>query len=211
MVDPTVSPAGMRVLKLLVGRPPQAVADLIDPVGVTRTAVAEQLNELVAAGLVERGTERLASRGRPRHVYKATDACLMLLFGNSQKLFMPAIWRAIDEIGGEALTNQIVGRISRELANHYKRRITTKKPEERLRRLTQLLREEGGLIETVRKNGKLAMHKRSCPFITLLDEKRIVCRVDLEMTSEVVGRPVRLIACRHKGDPCCVVEIVHDK
>jgi hypothetical protein len=31
------------------------------------------------------------------------------------------------------------------------------------------------------------------------------------MMTEVVGRPVRLTACRHKGDPCCVVEILDDE
>ena len=76
MADATVSAAGLRIVKLLVGNPPQTVSDLIDTTGVTRTAVTEQLNELVAAGFVERSTERLTGRGRPRHLYKATDAAL---------------------------------------------------------------------------------------------------------------------------------------
>ena len=42
-----------RVMKLLIGTPPQTISDLICAMGVTRTAVAEQLNELLAAGLVE--------------------------------------------------------------------------------------------------------------------------------------------------------------
>jgi predicted ArsR family transcriptional regulator len=201
----------MRVIKLLVGKPPQTVVDLIDATGVTRTAVTEQLNELVAAGLVERGTERLPGRGRPRHVYKASSACLSLLFANSQSLVVPAIWRAIGRIGGDKLTKKVVGRVSLDLADHYKRRITARKPEERLRQLTGLLCDEGGLAETVQENGKLLMRKRSCPFVSMIDEKRIVCCVDLEMMSEVVGRRVRLVACRHEGDPCCIVEIVSDE
>ena len=68
MVHATVTPAGLRVVKLLVGNPPQSIADLMDATGVTRTAVTEQLNELVAAGFVERRTERVAGRGRPRHL-----------------------------------------------------------------------------------------------------------------------------------------------
>ncbi len=211
MTDPILSPAGIRVIKLLVGRAPQTVADLIDATGVTRTAVTEQLNELVAGGLVERGTERLSGRGRPRHVYKATDASMLLLFANCQSHVVPAIWRALGEIGGGELTKEVVGRVSQELAKHYKQRIRSKNPQERLRKLTGLLREEGGLIESAQENGQTVMRKRSCPFIGMLDDELTICCIDLEMMTEVVGRPLHLSACRHRGDPCCVVEIVNDE
>jgi len=211
MVDPMVSPAGMRVIRLLVGKPPQTVADLVKAVGVTRTAITDQLNELAAAGLVEREAQRLKGRGRPRHVYRTTSDCLPLLFANSKNLLVPAIWKAIEAIGEETLTRKVVQRVSSELANHYKRKITARSPEGRLRQLCKLLCEEGGLMEAVRRNGKLQMRKRSCPFIGMIDSKRTVCCVDLEMMTKVVGRPVRLVACRHEGDPCCVVEIASDK
>ncbi|MFZ5831917.1 MAG: MarR family transcriptional regulator, partial [Planctomycetota bacterium] len=69
-----ISASGMRLIKLLVGSRPQTVAELIEATGVTRTAVTEQLNELVAAGFVDRGTERLPGRGRPRYLYSATQS-----------------------------------------------------------------------------------------------------------------------------------------
>jgi predicted ArsR family transcriptional regulator len=207
MAEPTVSAAGMRVVKSLVGRPPQTVADLIDATGVTRTAVTEQLNELVAAGFVKRGTERLPGRGRPRHLYSATQASLMSLFANHHHLVVPAIWKAIEEVGGDELTGEILRRVSHQLAKHYRRRITAKDPRRRLRRFAELLREEGALVEVVKKNGRLMMRKRSCPFISMLDENRSVCCVDQAMTAEVIGRPVRRTSYRHEGAPCCTFEI----
>jgi predicted ArsR family transcriptional regulator len=207
MPDPTVSAAGMRVMELLVGRPPQTVADLIVATGVTRTAVTEQLNELMAAGFVKRGTERLAGRGRPRHVYAATQASLISLFANHHHLVVPAIWKAIEEVGGQTLTGKILGRVSRQLAQHYKRRITVRDPRKRLRRFAQLLREEGALVEVAEEDGRVLMRKRSCPFISMLDEKRSVCCVDEAMTAEVVGRPVRRTSYRHEGAPCCTFEV----
>jgi len=203
-----VSAAGMRVVKLLVGQTPQTVSDLIEATGVTRTAVAEQLNELVAAGLVERDTERLPGRGRPRHLYRATDAAMMLLFANNQRLVVPALWRAIHEIGGNKLSKKVLKRVSRYMAQHYTHRITADTPEERLQELIELLREEGGLVELVEQGDQLVMHKRSCPFISMLDSKHSVCCVDQEMMSQIVGRRVRRTACRHEGAPCCTFEIV---
>lgn len=207
---PTVSPAAMRVMKLLVGQPPQTVAHLIDATGVTRTAVTEQLSELMAAGLVERGTERLPGRGRPRHVYTATNVALRLLFANRHDLVVPAMWRAIEELGGEELTRKVLKRVSHELADHYKRRITAKAPQRRLAALAGLLRREGALVETFRRRGRLVMRKRSCPFISMLDEHHLVCCVDAAMMAEVVGRPIRRTSYRHEGAPCCTFEIGDD-
>jgi len=208
MSDPTVSAAGLRVVKLLVGKAPQTVSELIKASGVTRTAVTEQLNELVAAGFVERQTERSPSRGRPRHLYKATNAAMILLFANNQRLVVPAIWRAVHDFGGDELAQKVLQRVSRYMAEHYKDRVTAEKPEERLQELIDLLREEGGLVEAVEEDGQLVMHKRSCPFISMLDSKHSVCCVDQEMMSQVVGRRVRRTACRHEGAPCCTFKIV---
>jgi DeoR family transcriptional regulator, suf operon transcriptional repressor len=209
MPDATISAAGLRVMKLLVGNAPQAVSDLIRATGVTRTAVTEQLNELAAAGFVERATERLSGRGRPRHLYKATDAALVALFASNQRLVVPAIWRAIGELGGEELVNKVLKLVGRALADHYNGKITAKKPQERLRQFMALLTAEGGLIEAVEDDdGQLVLYKRSCPFISMVDERRGVCHIDQEVLNAVVGRPVRQTACRHDGAPCCTFEIV---
>jgi len=207
--DTAVSAAGMRIVRLLVGRAPQTVADLILATGVTRTAVTEQLNELVAAGFAERSRERLAGRGRPRHLYAATDAALLLLFASNQRLVVPAMWRAIATIGGDELKERVLQRVSREIAEHYKTRIEGKTPAERLRQMTKLLAEEGNLVEIDEdEEGRLVLNKRSCAFISMFEESRSVCCIDEEMMSCVVGAPVRRTACRHDGDPCCVFELI---
>ncbi len=208
MPDATISAAGMRIIKLLVGNPPQTVVDLIRTTGVTRTAVTEQLNELVALGFIERSTDRLAGRGRPRHLYKATQAALSLLFTNNQRLLIPAIWKALYELGGEQLTQKILKHVSRQLADYYSGKITAKKPKERLRQFVDILVAEGGLLEVIEdEDGQMLLYRRSCPFISMLDANRSVCRIDQELLNAVVGRPVRRVSCRHDGAPCCRFEI----
>lgn len=209
MAHTVVSSAGMRIIRLLVGNPPQNVADLIKATGVTRTAVTEQLNELVAGGFVERTTERLAGRGRPRHVYKATNTALLLLFANNQQLVVPAMWQAIEKVGGTKLTRQVLKAVSEALAEHYSRKITATDPHKRLRQMTEILRAEGGLLDIEESNGQMILRKRSCPFISMLDDSRNVCCIDQEMMTAIVGRPVRRVACRHDEDsPCCEFELV---
>lgn len=211
MPDAIISAAGLRIMKLLVGNEPQSISALIRSTGVTRTAVTEQLNELVAAGFVERETERLPGRGRPRHLYKATHAAMVLLFTSNQRLVVPAVWRAIYAIGGEELTDQVLKRVSAAMAEHYNSKITAKKPQERLQQLMKLLMAEGGLVEAVEdEKGQLVLYKRSCPFISMVDERRSVCHIDQDVMSSVVGRPIRQVSCRHEGAPCCSFEIVEE-
>jgi DeoR family transcriptional regulator, suf operon transcriptional repressor len=208
MSDATVSAAGLRIVKLLVGNPPQTVADLILATGVTRTAVTEQLNELVAAGFVDRATERLPGRGRPRHLYSATRVALLLLFASNQSLVVPAIWQAIRDAGGEGLVQDVLKRVSRCLADYYNRKIKATDPQQRLREMIALLAEEGGLVEAIEEDGQLVLYKRSCPFVSMADDSRSICCVDQDMMTAVVGCPVRRTACRHEGAPCCTFEIV---
>lgn len=207
MADPSVSPAGMRLVKLLVGNRPMTIAQLIEATGVTRTAVTEQLGELVTGGFVERHLERLPGRGRPHHLYAATHAALLLLFADAQRLVVPAMWKAIDEAGGETLSRRIMTSVAYQLAEHYRKRIHETAPRKRLERMAAILREEGALVDVTEENGAIVLRKRSCPFITMLDKERSVCCVDEEMMSVVVGHPVRRVEYRHEGDPCCTFEL----
>ncbi|MHB8902945.1 MAG: helix-turn-helix transcriptional regulator [Thermoguttaceae bacterium] len=200
----TVSAAGMRIVRMLVGKPPQTVADLIKATGVTRTAVTEQLNELAAAGYLDRTVERLSGRGRPRHLYSATDAALMLLFASNQRLVMPAIWQAINTACDRRTIDRIILEVSRSLAAHYRAKVTAKRPEARLKQMMELLQHEGVLLQVVEgEDGGLVVHKRSCPFSCVYEETGSVCCVDLQMMKDVVGVNVVQTACRHKGAPCC--------
>jgi predicted ArsR family transcriptional regulator len=209
MEEAKLSPAAMRIVNILVGNPAQTVASLIEESGVTRTAVTEQLNELEAAGFVQRSVERLSGRGRPHHLFSATHAALLLLYASNQQLVVPALWAAIEEAGGAALTGEVVRRASQLLADHYRKRLTARSPKQRLKQMTELLREEGSLAEIVRNpRGHLVLRKRTCPFISMLDESRAVCGLDQDMMSRIVGVPVRRTACRHEGAPCCHFELV---
>ncbi len=206
--NPTVGTAGMRIVKLLVGSQPQTVADLIKAAGVTRTAVIEQLNDLLTAGYIQRNTERLPGRGRPRYLYSATNDALKLLPTNNQHLVVTAIWCAVEELGGSELVHKVLKRVGHILAEHYNRQITAEEPVGRLRQLAELLGKEGDLVEVRKNNGRLVLHKRSCPFISMIDDNRTVCCVHQEMLSNVVGRPVHRTTSRHDGAHCCTFEIV---
>jgi predicted ArsR family transcriptional regulator len=199
-----ISPAAMRIVRLLAGSSPMSVADLIDDTGVTRTAVTEQLNELLAGGYVERATEAPTGRGRPRHLYRATGSALAHLFAGNQRLLVPAMWDAITHIGGEELKRKVLNRVSRTMAKHYRDRIKGKTPRKRAAELAELLREEGSLVDVEdERNGQIVVRIRACQFYSMFEDTRSVCAVDQNVLRLVLGAPVRQVDCRHDGDACC--------
>lgn len=208
MPDATISLASMKVIKLLIGNPPMTISDLVQKMDVTRTAVTEQLNELMANGFVERTRQPVSGRGRPRHMFTTTPAALVLLFASNQRLVVPAIWKAIHEIGGPELSGKVLKRVAQSIVEHYRPRITGRTPKERLRQLTQVLNEEGHVVEVVRgSQGQVILRKRSCPFINMFEETRTICGVDLQLLSAVAEAPVCQTASRHDGAPCCSFEV----
>lgn len=208
MPEALVSQAGMRIVRLLVGNPPQTIAELIRATGVTRTAVSEQLNELVAGGFVARSVERLPGRGRPRYRYLATQAALVLLFAHSQQYVVPAIWRAIDQVGGHELIKKVRKRVTESVAEHYRPLVTGRTPRERLQQLADVWSEEGHLVELREDDkGRVVLRKRSCAFVTMFEESRTICSIDVDVLLSLVQGPVRRLQCRHDGDPCCAFEL----
>ena len=153
-----------------MGNPPQSISDLARVIGVTKTAIVAQLHELLAAGFVERFSQRPVGRGRPRHLFAATKAALLLLFASSQRIVVPAIWRAIEEIGGSPLSQEVLRRVSMALAEHYSRRLQGTTPAERLNEMSRLLCDEGMLVDVSEDDqGQLVLRRRSCPFIAMFD------------------------------------------
>ncbi len=207
MTDATITPAGMRLIKVLVGRSPVPVLKLMKKLRVTRTAITEQLHELLEAGYVERKIEHLPGRGRPRHLYSVTSAALVLLFAGNQQIVVPAIWQAIRAAGGEELTQKVLHAVSGALAEHYRAQITATDPKQRLAQYRRILEEEGGLVELRSTEGRVTISKRTCPFISMFDDQRNVCALDLELMSDIAGCPIRQVACRHDGAPCCRFKI----
>jgi predicted ArsR family transcriptional regulator len=211
MADAIISASGMRLLKLLVGNPPQSITEMMDSMEVTRTAVTEQLNELVRAGFVEREPEHLSARGRPQYLYKATNIASLILHAQRHCQVVPTIWRVLEDIGGAELVSKVRTKVAKALADQYLPKITAKKPEERFRQFSKLLNAEGDLTEVSTSGGRMKLHKRSCAFLRLVDEEQTICCLDQELMTFIVGKSVCRVDSRHEGACRCTFEIADEK
>jgi predicted ArsR family transcriptional regulator len=202
-----LSAPALRVVKLLIGHPPRSIVELIEETGLTRTAISQQLNELARAGYVECTKFRRAGRGRPGHRFSTTQAAQILLSANHQRVVLPAIWNAIDDIGGEELMQRIVDSVGRKLSEYYAARITATDPRGRIAQFKAIIEDEGGLVELVGNSRRSTLTKRSCPFVTDFSDNRHACAVDVALMSAITGCKVRQTSSRLNCAPCCQFEI----
>ncbi len=201
-----ISPAAYRILRLLVGTPPQSIAQLTKASGVTRTAVIEQLSELMAQNLVTREVDKGPRRGRPRHLYAATDLALERVFPPSRHL-LPSLVQAIDEHGGSELRQDIFQRLGEILAGRYRPKLQGLAPSARLETLVRLMQEEGVLIDVEKHPSGFTLRERTCPFVDLVCPDRAVCEMEGAMFSGLIGWPVKLAQCRLDGCASCVFQL----
>ena len=104
----SISAVGTRIMRLLIGQSPKTMTELIEATGVTRTAISEQLSELISSGYIQQKLERLPGRGRPRYLYSATEYALKKLFEGYQSILVPAAWRAIKKHCGADVVDTVV-------------------------------------------------------------------------------------------------------
>lgn len=206
MTDPSITPTGMRIVRLLVGQPPKTLAALMQATGVTRTAVTEQLSTLLAHGYVDRTIQR-SGRGRPHHLYHATEAA-MQLFPTQEGKFVPALLDAVREVAGEAALAQALELVSARLSRHYQPQVTGETPRERLAQLVEVLRHEGVLVDLEQVGEHWVMHERSCPYATVLGPRREACEVERRMIGELIAAPLEMQGCRLDGCSGCSFKLL---
>jgi predicted ArsR family transcriptional regulator len=196
-------------MRLLIGRPPQTMIDLIDALNVTRTAVTEQLNELLAIGFIEQKQEHYGGRGRPKYYFSATDAAMQHLFEGLQGIVVPSTWRSIRKRFGDETLDSICQDIAADIADIYDRRIISKIPRERLKEFVTIQTNNGRLIEYRENADNIEVLKFNCPFFSMVDEAKTLCHVDRLTMQMIAGGDVQVehTESRLEGHPCCTFRL----
>ena len=195
-------------MRLLIGQLPKTMSELIEATGVTRTAISEQLNELISSGYIHQKQERLPGRGRPRYLYTATEYALKKLFDGYQNIVVPSAWRAIKKYCGDEVLASVCEEISDEMADHFNKQIESTTPEKRLQEFTDIVCRSGRLGACRIDDDKIEYDKLSCPFVSMYDGSGIVCEIDKLSMSKIVKAPVERVRCRLEGAPCCTFRII---
>lgn len=198
------------LLDLIRRRGPLTVSEMASGLGVTPTAIRVRLSRLVGSGMVERRTEQ-GKRGRPRHTYEASAEAHRRLGQNYADLAV-ALWEEVmQSVGDRKLRRVLFTRITDRLAKLYREQVQGEGWEGRLIQLESALHERGIEAEVARKEGQgeeaeLFLRQLSCPYFELAESDKAICALERKMFEKVLGRGLKLSACRLDGHRSCDFE-----
>ena len=198
------SPAG-QVLSILQRHGAVTIKDLEAGLGVTATAVRQQIAGLLADGYIAQQTERLG-RGRPKQVYTLTPKGRSL-FPHHYDEFTNSLLREILLSEGPAKVQELLGRMGQRMAAQYERQLVGLSSGERAAKLTELLNAKGILAEVKFESDGIVFHEYNCPYYELARENRAICDMEEGMIAQVVQQNVELVACSLDGHHGCRFKI----
>jgi predicted ArsR family transcriptional regulator len=190
---------------------PSAPDQVAGALGASRTGVTAQLHALEAAGLVSHTAVRHGV-GRPRHLYDLT-ADAQGLFPTNYDGLAVGLLEALEEIGGEALIEEVFRARQRQLAASMSLRITELvRPDaplaDRVSALAVLQDEAGYLAETSTDgDGVVRLHERNCAIHSVARGAPAACQAELDLFRQVLGVCVERETHIAAGDRCCTYRI----
>jgi DeoR family suf operon transcriptional repressor len=198
------NPAGA-VLEFLQRKGSMTVKELEDALGVTATAVRQQIATLLAEDYIEQETER-KGRGRPRNVYSLTPKGRSLFPKHYDEFTNSLLHEILVSEGPQRVVGLLKG-MSRRMAEQYATQIASEETAGRAQELTKLLNAKGILAEVQVDAEGIMFQEYNCPYYELAREYRAICDMELGMIAHVLNQPVELISCSLDGHHGCQFRI----
>jgi DeoR family suf operon transcriptional repressor len=193
------------ILKTLRTRGSCTVKDLADAAGISPVSVRHHLSSLQADDLIE-SEEVRHGVGRPRHVFSLTE--------DGYELFPTRYYRLTNRLLGElkeTLTDSSVeslfSNVAASMAEDYGSQLEGLPLEQRLKRLVELLNEEGFNADIERQGDDVILRELSCPYFHVGQSHPEVCLIDQAFIARALSLPVERVRCLLDGDAHCAFTI----
>jgi predicted ArsR family transcriptional regulator len=190
-----------QVMETIARNGPLTIRQLVDAVGVTTTAIREQVVRLTEEGWLIRSQQHGAV-GRPADVYALSRRAMRLFGGRADGLARVLVETIIEELG-PARGREVLRAASHRLADRVEPGLRGESTADRLRQLEAALRETGDIVEADMSGGRMRLTVFTCPYGGNPDEHGELCEMESQTFSELVGKPVTLARRRSDRHPCC--------
>ncbi|HMP80896.1 MAG TPA: MarR family transcriptional regulator [Pirellulaceae bacterium] len=196
-----------KLLELLLGKP-RTIAELIDELGVTATAVRQRIDRLAGWGYIHREEHR-AGRGRPLHKYSLSPVGQKALGNNLTELAV-ALWEELQALDDPALRSKILNGVAKRLVAQWGGPLRGDSISGRMQNLTNALRDQEMSVQLEPSSeGELPILKFSgCPYPDLSEINHDICELETAVLSSLLGQPVTLTSCRcDSASGACIYEL----
>jgi len=178
------SPAG-QILKLLQQQGPLSIKEIEAALGVTTTAVRQQLVTLMTTGMVTAETVR-EKRGRPHAVYRLAEKGQELFARGYEELAL-ALLEEVLCLPDTATVHQMLHCVSARLGRQLAERMRGAAVADRLQELAALLATHGVMSKVAEEADAFVLTEYTCPYYGLAREHREVCGMEIEAMEFALG------------------------
>jgi DeoR family suf operon transcriptional repressor len=179
--------------------------ELVNAVGLSRTAVNQHLIALESGGHVRKAASRKTG-GRPQHVYVLTDEGTNLLFPKQYSWFSKMLIETLRQQVGPEQVSQFMYDLGVKLSASLIPRLVGKNRAERIDEIVKIMNETGFVAKTLGppEAGKLPrVECKNCVYHDLSKDYPEVCRFDIGFLSGLMGAEVEHQSCMQRGGEAC--------
>jgi predicted ArsR family transcriptional regulator len=198
---PAIETSDAKLLDLLRRHGPLTIAQLIERMCVTRTAVRQRLARLLASGLISREVVQVI-RGRPSHRYSLTEKARRQA-GNNFADLAAVLWEEMRAIEDPEVKSGLLRRIARSVAALYADKVTASAAADRMQQVANVMSERSMPFSVEGRSELPVLTAWACPYPSLAEQDRGVCAMESMMFTELIGEKVKLSECRLDGGTCC--------
>jgi len=203
-IQPGKTPAG-QILKLLQQRGALSIKEIEIALGVTTTAVRQQLTTLLAENLVASTTVR-EKRGRPHAVYQLSDKGQAQFAQGYERLAL-VLMEAMLDLAEPELAQQLLQRVSARLGRQYADHIDGEAVAERLQAFVTRLQEHGISCQVNEDDDVILLTEYGCPYYRVARQHREVCDMEIEAMEQALGAEVTLCQSQLDGHHGCQFQV----
>ncbi len=208
MIDPkqTESSPRAEVLRFIQRQGSASIKDLEGALGVTTTAVREQVAHLLHEGFLQ-ATRVRGEIGRPYYVYSLTTKAQDLFPKDYATLAVLLLEETLAMNGPEGL-QALLNRVSRRMADKFAGQTQGEGLSQKLLGLVAALGDTGmevSMRSVPESEGDFVLRTPTCPYFDVAKNHREICDMEQEMMSELLGPGVnvKLSGCIIDGQHAC--------
>ncbi len=201
-----LSSRGWEIIVLIARKGPITLAGLAAATGLAKTSLRQQVDRLASAGWVER-SRRHGKPGRPVDVFSISDQSRQL-FTRQTDEFARTLVEEITDTEGESKLREVVAGVGRRLARRLGPLVGEGPLTERVERLAESFCEAGALNDVAPSERGLTLTIHTCPYHGLASGRHVICEMERELVSRLVGAETRLSHCMADGHSRCELDVV---
>lgn len=204
MTNPPVNSQQAVLDHLLERKAGATLEELINAIGLSRTAVNQQLIALERDGHITRAAPRKTG-GRPQHVYVLTESGANL-FPKQYSWFSKMLIETLRQQVGEEQVSQYMYDLGVRLSASLIPRLVGKNRTERINEIVKIMNETGFAARTVTGGSGEKLPRvecKNCVYHDLSKNYPEVCRFDIGFLAGLMGAEVEHQSCMQRGGDSC--------